>query len=384
MVAETVETTMSFWLIPLIILVGMAGITILNAFTYPRLKPGRPKQTPLVSIIVPARNEAQNIERVINNLLEQDYPNLEILVVDDQSEDATAQMARDAAAGDPRFQLISGKPLPDTWIGKNWACHQAAQQANGEILIFTDADVRWQPEAISAILKVIENTKADLLTVWPKQIASTFSERMVIPMMTFTVLSYLPELAVRYVPFKSLAAATGQCLVFRREAYQKIGGHAAIKSSVIDDMSLAWNIKRSRRRFAQALSNGFIETHMYSGWSAVRDGFAKNIMAGHSGKPILLLASAIFHWTLFLLPWLWLLIGQLVPNQPTGWATFPIAMILLAILIRVLTAHLAKDKMVDAFLLPISIILMTIIAVQGLIWHLRGTATWKGRTIKRL
>lgn len=372
---------MMLWLVPVVVLLGLAAIAILNTITYPRLRPADTKNTPLVSVIIPARNETGNIGAAVRGLLAQEYPNLEVLVVDDQSEDGTAQVALEVAQGDPRLRLLQGQGLPHGWLGKNWACHQAALQARGEVLIFTDADVRWKPEAVAALLGVMEKIGVDLLAVWPWQITQTWSERLVVPMMTFTVLSYLPELAVRKMPQPSLAAATGQCLAFRREAYEKIGGHEGVRGNVLDDMGLAWNIKRGGMRMGQALACGLIETRMYNDWAAVRAGFAKNILAGHGGSPLMLLASAVFHWTLFLLPWLWLLIGLLVPNQPAGWAALPGAALLLTLGIRALTAVAAGNRLVDALLLPVSTILMTIIAGQALIWHRRGGATWKGRGI---
>jgi len=375
---------MILWLIPIIILLGLAAIAILNTIAYPRLRPVRPEQQPLVSVIIPARNEARNIGAAVRGLLDQDYSNLEVLVLDDQSEDGTGAVATETAAGDPRLRLLRGESLPAGWLGKNWACHQAGLQARGEVLIFTDADVRWQPQAISALLGVMEQTEAGLLAVWPRQITHTWGERLVVPMMSFTVLAYLPELAVRKMPQPSLAAATGQCLAFRREAYEQAGGHAAVRSSVLDDMSLAWNVKRAGIRMAQALSCGLIETRMYDGWLAVKAGYAKNILAGHGGKPILLLASAIFHWALFLLPWLWLAVGLLIPEKPSGWAALPGSALLLALGVRLLTAAAARDRWSEAFLLPVSTILMTIIAAQAMLWKWRGGATWKGREIPHL
>lgn len=372
---------MMLWLVPIVILLGLAAIAILNTITYPRLGPAGSNSTALVSVIIPARNEAGNIGAAVRGLLAQEYPNLEVLVVDDQSEDGTAQVALEAAQGDPRLRLLPGQALPTGWLGKNWACHQAALQARGEVLIFTDADVRWKPGAVAALLAVMEKTGVDLLAVWPWQITQTWGERLVVPMMTFTVLSYLPELAVRKMAQPSLAAATGQCLAFGREAYEKIGGHEGVRGNVLDDMGLAWNIKRAGLRMGQALACGLIETRMYDGWAAVRAGFAKNILAGHGGKPLLLLASAVFHWTLFLLPWLWLAVGLFVPDKPAGWALLPGVALLLALGIRALTAVAAGNRLVDALLLPVSTILMTIIAAQAMLWHRRGGATWKGRGI---
>jgi chlorobactene glucosyltransferase len=377
-----------FWLLPLIILLGLALITITNVLSFPRLAKQAQAQASApvtVSLLVPARNEAGKISETVRCLLAQEYPYLEVLVLDDQSDDATAAEARQAAADNPRFRLLCGEALPSGWLGKNWACQQLAAAARGDILIFTDADVRWEPGALSAVLEQMQHQRADLLTVWPTQQTITWGERLVVPLMTFVILAYLPELAVRNIPWPIFAAANGQCLAFRRAAYHAIGGHAAVQRSVLDDMTLAWAIKRARLRLVMALGAGQIWARMYTGWVSVRAGFAKNILAGHGGKPFLLVLSALFHWTLFLLPWAWLLLGTLAPGLAGhAWPGVPAALMLLGLGIRLLSAAATRHRLADAFLLPVSIVLMTLIAAQALAWHWRGAATWKGRPIARL
>jgi len=266
-------------------------------------------------------------------------------------------------------------------LGKNWACHQLAEQAKGEILVFTDADVHWEPEALSAVIDLMDKTGADTVTVWPTQETQTWGERLVVPMMMFVIMGYLPELCVRYVSWPVFAAANGQCMAFRREAYTQIGGHSTVQSNVIEDMGLAWETKRQDLLLVMSTGNRLIRTRMYQGWSAVRDGFAKNILAGHGGRPVFLLLSAVFHWLLFLLPWVWLAIGWAVPLG-TAWPWFPLILVGLGVGVRALSAAATHQRLADALLLPLSTILMTVIAAQSLWWHFRyGGAQWKGRTV---
>ncbi len=377
---------MILWLPLLLVLVGMAGIAMLNTLTFPRLRRGEgPAQSPAVSILVPARDEAGKIGETVRRLLAQDYPNLEVLVLDDHSSDATADEALQAAGGDGRFRLLRGQPLPPGWMGKNWACQQLGEAAHGEVLIFSDADVRWEAGALNAALAALERTGAGLLTVWPTQATGSWSERLVTPLMTFVVLAYLPDLAVRHLPQASIAAANGQFLAFRREVYSQIGGHAAVRASVLDDMSLAWNVKRAGLRLAGALGRELIWTRMYSGWAALRAGFAKNILQGHANQPALLLLSTAFHWLAFLIPWIWLPLGAFWPDLAgEGWPLIPAALTALGLGIRLLTAAAAGQRLVDAFLLPVSVTLMTVIAAQSLAWHWRGGASWKGRNVSNL
>jgi chlorobactene glucosyltransferase len=374
---------MMVWLIALGVLILIACLSVLNTITFPRLRPAQLHHSPKVSILVPARNESEHVEETLNRLLDMEYPDFEVIVLDDVSTDDTFQRAQAIAWRDPRLSVIRGQPLPAGWLGKNWACYQLAQHAKGDILIFTDADVRWEPAALSALLHLLQRTEADLLTVWPTQETVTWSERLVVPMMMFTIINYLPELAVRYIPWPVFAAANGQCLAFRRAAYLHIGGHAAVRENVVEDMGLAWNIKRHGLRLVMAEGNRLIHTRMYRAWAEVRDGFAKNILAGHGGKPFFLVLSGIFHWWLFVVPWLWLPLGWLLPWRE-GWPWMPLAIVALGGGVRMLSAAATHQRLQDALLLPLSNILMTVIAGQALVWHYRyGGPRWKGRTLAR-
>lgn len=371
-------------LFPLIatgMLVLIAMITLLNVFTFPRLsRSPLPSVFPRVSVLIPARNEAVVIAETVRRLLAQDYPSFELLLLDDQSEDGTAEIARAAAGGDTRLRILSGAPLPAGWMGKSWACHQLAQAAQGEILVFTDADVRWETGALSRLVGEMQRRGADLQTVWPTQETHTWGERLVVPLLAFVIVGYLPLLAVHYIPWPVFAAAMGQCLAFRRLAYEAIGGHAAIRASILDDMAFAKAIKRRGMHLRVADGAGLIRCRMYRSWAQVRDGFAKNILAGHGNSVVLLLLSWAFHWGLFLYPWLWLLLGWALPWW--GWPLWPLSMIMLGVGIRALTAAFSRQRLGDALLLPLSVILMALIAAQAIGWRLRyGGVRWKGRTI---
>jgi chlorobactene glucosyltransferase len=361
-------------------LIVITLITILNTLTFPRLGPASPTWTPRVSILIPARDEADVIGETVECHLRQDYPHYEIIVLDDGSADGTGERSLEAAAGDPRLRLIAGEPLPEGWLGKNWACHQLSRQAEGEILVFTDADVRWAPDALSALVHLMEKTSANTFTVWPTQQTETWSERLVVPMMMFVIFGYLPELCVRYVPWPVFAAANGQCLAFRRQTYERVGGHSSVRSNVVEDVGLAWETKRQHLNLVMSIGNQLVTTRMYHDWPEVRDGFAKNILAGHGGQPILLSLSAVFHWLLFLLPWAWLVLGWGIPLGP-GWPWFPLALVGLGVGVRALSAAATHQRIADALFLPISTVLMTVIAARSLWWHYRyGGPQWKGRT----
>jgi cellulose synthase/poly-beta-1,6-N-acetylglucosamine synthase-like glycosyltransferase len=180
-----------------------------NLLRFPRLRPGPTPERPTASILVPARNEAENLRRTLPALLRQGA--LEVLVLDDLSEDETARVAQEVAGGHPGFRLLRGKPLPPGWRGKNWASWQLAQAARGEVLVFTDADVLWEEGALGGLLSALEGK--DLVSALPRQ------EGVVEAFVMNGLLSFLPHPAL-----ETLRLANGQVLAFRKEAYWAMGG----------------------------------------------------------------------------------------------------------------------------------------------------------------
>lgn len=345
-----------------------------NLLLFPRLSRNPLlKSKPFVSILVPARNEAGVIGQTVTSILGQPYPNFELLVLDDASTDDTGQIALKHGNGDHRLQVLPGHPLPKGWAGKNWACHTLSKQARGEILIFTDADVRWQPRALESLLQQFEESNADLVTVWPTQQTITWSERLTIPLMAMVIMSYLPVVMVHQSPYAIFAAANGQCMAWRRSAYEQIRGHSSIAGSVLDDVLLARAAKRSGQRMLMVDGNQMISCRMYDSWSAVLNGYAKNMLAGYGNSIVGLAAATVFHWVVFLLPWLAL--------AHTSLASWALALICAGMLLRAVSARFTHQRVLDALWMPVSVLLMTRIAIQSAYWHYTGGPRWKGRTL---
>ena len=375
------------------------GITILtNIIFFPRLQNDWPEEQPKVSVLIPARDESNVIFQTVMQALAQTYRAIELIVLDDRSSDNTAELAMQAAGPDERFHLLRGEPLPQGWLGKNWACHQLSQAANGELLLFLDADVQLQPAALAAIVTHMSRKNAELLTVWPTQLTTSWGERLVVPLIAFAIMGYLPILPVHYTPWSAFAAANGQCLLFTRSAYQQIGGHAAVRNNVVEDVALSRQVKtivlpkqsaakskelwhvfgRIRHYFRSPLSmsdgNRIVSCQMYpGGWLQARNGFAKNILAGHGNQPVILLVSTIFHWLIFVIPWFWWFAGG------SWWA---LGLGLSGLLLRAITAAFTNQRIFDALLMPLSVVLMTDITLHAIIWHYTGSATWKGRPLR--
>lgn len=383
-------------------LLVIALFAVINTLTFPRLRAPRhganepvftpSVQTPRLSVLIPARDEAAVIGYTVRALLAQHYPCFEVIVLDDHSSDGTGAIAQAAAGGDSRLRVIEGADLLSGWLGKNWACHQLAQAAaeskfKPEYLIFADADVGWTPGALSALAAELRRTDADLLTVWPTQTTKTWGERLIVPLMALVVLGYLPIPLVHHTPWRVFAAANGQCMAFRRRAYDKVGGHIAVRGEIVEDIALSRRIKGRGLRLRMADGAGVIGCRMYRSWKEVRAGYAKNIIAGYGDSVIALLLASVFHWLVFLLPALWLLLGWLFSDVPFGagsWPAWPLALTTIGLLIRALTAAATRQRVRDALLLPVSVLLMTRIAAQAIEWRWRhGGPQWKGRTITR-
>ena len=366
-------------LLPALALAVMLATALWNALAFPRLgRTRRANAEPFVSVLIPARNEAAVIGATVARLLAQSYARFEVVVLDDHSNDGTGEIAR--ASGDPRLRVIDGQPLPPGWLGKNWACQQLADAAQGEWLVFTDADVCWSPDALAALVTDAEAASADVVTIWPTQITETWGERLVVPLMALVILAYLPVVLVHRTPWAAFAAANGQCLAFRRRAYAAVGGHAAVRAEIVEDITLARRAKTRGQRLRMVDGAGLVACRMYDGWGAVRAGYAKNIIAGYGDSVALLLLAAVFHGLVFLWPWVWLAFGWAFPAL-SGWPLVPLVLVALGVGVRALTAVVTHQRVADALLMPVSVVAMTVIAAQALWWRWHGGPRWKGRTL---
>jgi chlorobactene glucosyltransferase len=188
---------------------------------------------------------------------------------------------------------------------------------------------------------------------------------------------------VHYTPWRLFAAANGQCLAFRRRAYERIGGHDSVKAEVLEDVALSRRVKAHGLRLWMVDGAGLINCRMYTDWPSVRDGFAKNILAGYGGWAIFLILAALFHWLVFLMPWVWLVWGGLGGTLPL-WPAWPLLLIGLGVGLRMVTAITTRQRPFEALLMPLSVLLMTWIAGLALWWQWRyGGPHWKGRRIVR-
>jgi len=280
-----------------------------------------PAEPPLVSICVPARDEERNIGACVKSLFAQDYPNLEIIVVDDRSTDATPLILNQLALRDSRLKIIHGSDLPSGWAGKPYALHQAAAVARGEWLCFVDADTFLAPQAISSCYVKAAETKADLFTIMTFQVTGTFWEKAVMPLvMTALSVGFSPRKVND--PKRRDAIANGQFIMIRRTVYDAIGGHESVKDRIVEDKAIAEKVKWSGYRLVVADGMKVARTRMYTSLPSMWEGWTKNIYLGLRDRPSLLLLGA-FGATLALIAALfmpvWPALGILWYTNGGGW-----------------------------------------------------------------
>jgi cellulose synthase/poly-beta-1,6-N-acetylglucosamine synthase-like glycosyltransferase len=230
---------------------------------------------PSVLIVVPARNEETNIEACVRSLLAQDYPRMQVCVVDDQSTDRTAAIVRALAASDPRLELRQSPPLPAGWLGKPHALDVGTRGGKADYFLFIDADVRLQPSTLRRSIASAQKSQAGLLTVTPTLIAESFWERAAQPVIGMLLYSLLDPVKVRN-PDSSVAAAYGPYLLFKRSAYEKIGGHGSVAMEVIEDLRLAQIVKQARLGLGYVHGVDGVDLRMYDSLRALVNGWRKN------------------------------------------------------------------------------------------------------------
>lgn len=265
---------------------------------------------PLVSIIVPARDEAANIGACLATLLDSLYASREIIVVDDRSRDGTAEIATALAErSEGRLRVVTGEPLPPDWFGKSWACWQGYRAATGELLLFTDADTKHSPQLLTHAVGALQAERADLLTVLSRQRFGGFWERLIMPHILLILQLRYPNAAWINRSRKARdVVANGQFVLVRREAYEAIGGHEAVRSEVVEDLRLAQRIVASGRRLFAVHGERLMETRMYRSLAGIIEGWSKNVAIGARGT--------VDPWLRPAVPWLitaFLLVVWLLP-----------------------------------------------------------------------
>ena len=338
-----------------------------------------------VSVCVPARNDEAGVGACVTSLLDQTHGHLQILVLDDASTDRTRAILDGLRS--PLLRVIEGTPKPDGWLGKHWACAQLAAQADGDILLFADADTWFSADAVANLAAHMDAHPDDsLLTAWPVQRLGSWSERLIVPMVYHALLTLLPAAYVsrdpRWMPhsirplFRPLfAAACGQFMAFRRETYEAVGGHAAVRDAIVDDVELAKAVRRVGGRVRMVHGAGTVGCRMYRNHGEVFNGFRKNFLAGFGGNIPLFTAAALVHAWVHFAP----LAGFL-----TGAVPAPVFAVLFAIPVaqRVLLARWFGWPVADSLTHVAGVLWFQILGIRVLLDRLmRRKIEWKGRPV---
>lgn len=233
------------------------------------------EKAPAVSVVIAAKDEEHHIGACVESVLKQDYPNFEVVVIDDRSDDRTAEIVREISRRDSRVRLIQVVHLPAGWCGKNHAMQRGIETVENDYILMTDADCRFtSTKTISAAMKYLTDNDADMLSLIPDLEMKSFWEHMLQPVLGGILMIWFPPDKVCN-PKKPHAFANGQFMLMNRKSYQQIGSHEAIKGSLIEDMDLARGIKRSGRKLLFRQSEGLFSVRMYSSRAQIVRGWVR-------------------------------------------------------------------------------------------------------------
>jgi len=350
------------------------------------------EQAPQVNICIPARNEVNSIERCVRSAVNQQYPNYQVFVLDDGSTDGTSKILKKLEENYPeKLTIIIGKPKPDDWLGKSWACHQLSQQCRGEILVFIDADTWLDENTISRLIRTMGHDIIDFATIWPEQDLGTFWEKVTIPLVYFALLTLLPARYVYQTPkwlpsflrkkaAPLFAAACGQFMAFKRKAYESIGGHASVKDKVVEDVELAKNIKRAGFSMNMYHGQNTVSCRMYTSGRELWEGFRKNFFAGFGYNVPPFITMAILQFIVFVLPAIAL--PFLILNPNTYLLVLDIGALGLILMQRITIDRWFSWKILYSFSHPLAVCWYKSLGIRVLIDYFNNiSAQWKNRSI---
>lgn len=324
----------------------------------------------LVSILVPARNEEDNIEKLINNVINQRHHNFELIICDDQSEDRTSEIVRQYIKKDYRIKLINTKELPKGWLGKNYACHLLSKQAKGTYYLFLDADVTIRDNIISQAVSYSQKHNLGLISIFPRQITHKWGEKITVPVMNYILLSLLPLILVRKTKYPSLSAANGQFMFFSANVYNKFEPHKKVRKNKVEDIAIASLLKNENINISCLSGTDKVSCRMYNSYEEAINGFSKNVSAFFGNSYIL----AVLFWFISTFG---IIIIAIAFNSSTI-----ILFIFLHIMIRFMVSSQSKQNIVENLLLVIPQQLSLGIFIYKSIINVRGKQfKWKGREL---
>lgn len=346
-------------------------ISLVNFFSGLHLSEEKSDVYPKVSLLIPARNEEATIGGLLIGLQQLDYPDFEILICNDHSSDNTEEILNWFAGEDERIHWFLGEKLQDDWLGKNFACHQLAQKANGKYLVFLDADVELSKDAVSKAVSFFLKKNLSLLSVFPQQRMESFAEQATVPVMNWILQSLLPMILVMKTRFPSLSAANGQFMMFETTSYRNCQWHSKVRNQNVEDIRLTRMMKSEGHKIAVLLGNNDIFCRMYHHLDEAILGFSRNMHEYFGGQRLVMTG---FCFTVC--------VGPVIVWAAFGW-TFLGLFVVLVIVNRIVVAGASRQNIVWSVLLhPLQMISFTAIVFYNIYRRIRKDTEWKGRKIK--
>jgi len=369
-----------------VIITVCLGILLINLILNLReLKAPRPNSkiaepAPLISVLIPARDEEKNIATCLESLRKQDYPNFEILVLDDNSSDNTASIINSIANEDSRISLFHGEPLPEGWAGKPFACYQLAKQANGSWLLFVDADTIHAPNMLRSVIEQALEMKPSLLSGFPHQITDSIPQKIAVPAIYFIILSLFPMWWLKKFKKPKPSMAIGQFLLFPKEEYWRIGGHEAVKSKILEDIWLGIKVTKNGGRHLAVDLSSVVSCNMYSTLHSMWQGLTRCVYSVAEMSTIALISLLVVGYFLFLAPFYWLWNELFIVDASLVIRAIVMSQVAMLLAMRWFVDSHFKASVISTPLHPIGLLFIILICAYAIAKQVVGTSvSWKNR-----
>jgi len=346
----------------------------------PRLDSKVPEPAPLVSVLIPARDEEKNIATCLKSLQKQDYPNFEVVVLNDNSSDNTNAIVSQIAAKDDRIRFFHGEPLSKGWAGKPFACYQLAKKARGSWLLFVDADTIHAPHMLRSVIAQALELKPSLLSGFPHQLTTSIPQKIAVPVIYFIILSLFPLWWLQRSKEPKPSLAIGQFLLFPREEYWRIGGHEVVKSKILEDIWLGIEVSRHGGKHLAVDLSSVVSCNMYRTPGTMWQGLTRCIYSVAAISTVALFGLMIVGYFFFLAPFYWLWNELFIVD-----ATLILRAVVMSQVSIILTMHWLVDNhfkasVVSTMLHPIGLFYIILTCLYAIAQQVVGAGVcWKNR-----
>jgi len=339
-----------------------------------------PEPLPFVSVLVPARNEESDIVQCLESLCKQDYPDYEILVLDDSSTDSTAALVEGIAASDPRVRLLRGQPLPEGWAGKPFACHQLAAEARGSWFLFTDADTTHAPNMLRSALAYAHSRRLALLSGFPLQITVSLSQRIVIPALYWILLSCVPLWWLQGSGKPKPGLTIGQFMLVSAADYREVGGHEAVKSRILEDVWFGLEMARRGKRQGVVDLSGVVSCRMYEGVGELWQSFSKWVYSVSSAIRWAIGLAMLGFVGLFVAPFVLLAWHYSPMPGAYDWSVLIVLQVVAMLIMRALVDQRFHHSQAYTLSHPVGLSFLVLSGVHGAVRRFTGAGIqWKDR-----